>query len=73
MNASQIIREIETLPPEEQAKVVRFAYRLDAERKLSGEELSSLAQRLADSSDPAETTMLRAAITQGFYGVTPNA
>lgn len=73
MTAIQIIREIETLPPEEQAEVVRFAYRLDAERKLSGQELSTLAQRLVDSSDPKESALLRASIVHGFYGVTPNA
>ena len=73
MTATQIIREIETLPPEEQAKVVRFTYRLDAQRKLSGNELSALAQRMADSSDPAESALLRASIAQGFYGVTPHA
>ena len=33
MTIRQIMREIEELPPEEQAEVVRFAYRLDAERK----------------------------------------
>ena len=73
MTATQIIREIETLSPEEQAKVVRFAYRLDAERKLSSDELSALAQRMVDSRDPAESALLRASIVQGFYGVTPNA
>jgi len=73
MTATQIIREIETLPPEEQAKVVQFAYRLDAGRKLSGGELSALAQRMVDSRDPAESALLRASIAQGFYGVTPNA
>jgi len=73
MTATQIIREIETLPPEEQAKVVQFAYRLDAGRKLSGGELSALAQRMADSRDPAESALLRASIAQGFYGVTPHA
>src|SRR2546422_2073771 len=36
MTAEQIISEIEGLSPEEQAKVVRFAYRLDAERKRPG-------------------------------------
>ena len=73
MTATQIIREIETLPPEEQAKVVQFAYRLDAGRKLSGSELSALAQRMVDSHDPAESALLRASIAQGFYGVTPHA
>jgi hypothetical protein len=73
MTASEIIHEIEALPPEEQAKVVRFAYRLDAERRLTGVELSALAERMASSSDPAETAMLRETITRGFYGLKPHA
>ena len=73
MTATEIIREIESLPPAEQSKIVQFAYRLDAARKLTGDELSALAQRMVDSSDPAESAVLRATIVQGFYGVTPNA
>jgi hypothetical protein len=61
------------LPPEEQAKVVRFAYRLDAERRLTGAELSALAERMVASTDPAETVMLRETITRGFYGQKPDA
>lgn len=68
MDASQIIREISTLPPDEQAKVVRFAYSLDAERRLSGPELSALAARMVASTDPAETARLRTEIARGFYG-----
>lgn len=68
MNASQIIQEISSLPPEEQAKVVRFAYTLDAERRLSGPELSALASRMVATDDPDEVTRLRAEITRGFYG-----
>ena len=68
MNASQIIRENSSLPPEEQAKVVRFAYTLDAERRLSGPELSALASRMVATDDPAEAARLRAEITKGFYG-----
>ncbi len=68
MNASQIIREISTLPPEEQAKVVRFAYNLDAERKLSGPELSALAGRMVATTDPAEAARLRSEIARGFHG-----
>ena len=73
MTASQIIHEIEALPPEEQEKVVRFAYRLDAERRLTGAELSALAERMVVSTDPVETTMLRETITRGFYGEKPHA
>ena len=65
----QIIREIESLPLEEQVKVIRFAYQLDGERKLTGADLSALAERMARTNDPAEAMMLREEITRGFYGV----
>ena len=68
MTASDIIEEIKRLSPEEQAGVIRFAYRLDAERKLSGAELSALAERMTQTSDPAEALLLREEITRGFYG-----
>ena len=71
MTAKQIISEIEILPPGEQAKVVRFAYRLDAERQLTGKELSGLAERMVESTDPTQTAMLRAEIVRGFYGGKP--
>ena len=73
MTAERVIREIEALPREEQAAVIRFAYRLDAERQLSGRELSSLAECMAASTDPAETLMLREQIVRGFYGEKPDA
>ncbi|MFA7003622.1 MAG: hypothetical protein WC429_06245 [Verrucomicrobiia bacterium] len=68
MTALQIIEEIKHLPTKEQAKVIRFAYKLDAERQLSGPELGALAARLADTHDPAEAAVLRETITHGFYG-----
>ena len=68
MTAEEIIHEIESLPLAEQARVIRYAYQLDSERKLTGEELSRLAQRMVQSSDPAETAMLREEISKGFYG-----
>ncbi len=72
MTAKQIIEEIAVLSPEEQAKVVRFAYHLDAERKLTGKELSLLAERMVATTDPMETAMLREEITRGFYGGKPH-
>jgi hypothetical protein len=56
MTAAQIIDQIKSLPPEEQAGVVRFVYELEAERKLSGTELSVLAERFVNASDPAEAS-----------------
>lgn len=68
MSANEIIREIERLPVSEQAEVIRFAYRLDAERMLSGPELAALAQRMIDESDPAAKLRIREELTRGFYG-----
>ncbi len=73
MTAKQIIAEIENLAPKEQEEVVRFAYRLDAERQLTGKELSALAERMVESTDPVQTAMLREAIVRGFYGGKPDA
>ena len=68
MTAAQIISEIKALPPDEQAGVVRAIYELDAERKLSGPELSSLAERLVKTDDPVEASRVRESIIRGFYG-----
>ena len=67
MTASQVIQELESLPPAEQAEVIRFAYQLDAERKLSGGELTALAERMTATTDPVEVAGIRAEITRGFY------
>ena len=67
MTAAEIIEEIKRLDPKEQLGVIRFAYQLDAERKLSGSELSRLAARMTDTDDPAEAATIREAIVRGFY------
>jgi hypothetical protein len=73
VTASQIINEIRGLTPGKQAGVVRFVYELDAERKLSGPELSTLAERLVKAEDPAEASRVREAIVRGFYGAERDA
>ena len=72
MTAAQIIEEIKRLDPKDQAGVIRFAYRLDAERKLTGKELSSLAARMTETDDPAEAAIIRESIVRGFYGSQKN-
>ncbi len=67
------MHEIEALTLEDQARVIRFAYRLDARRQLTGPELASLADRMVRSNDPAEALMLREEIARGFYGGKPDA
>jgi len=73
MTADSIIEEIKHLRPSEQAEVIQFVIRLASERALTGDELARLAQRLAESDDPAEVERLRSAITEGFYGATNRA
>ena len=68
MTAQQIIEEIKRLDPKEQLGVIRFAYQLDAERKLSGAELSNLAARMTETDDVVEAARIREAIVRGFYG-----
>jgi hypothetical protein len=68
MTAGEIIEEIKRLDPKEQLGVIRFAYQLDAERKLSGAELSSLAARMTETDDAVEAARIREAIVRGFYG-----
>ena len=74
MTASQIIEEIKRLNPKEQLGVIRFAYQLDAERKLSGAELSSLAAHMTETDNAVEAARIREVIVRGFYGAkTSNA
>ena len=59
MTGQQIIEEIKRLDPKEQLGVIRFAYQLDAERKLSGQELSQLAARMTETDDVVEAATNR--------------
>ena len=68
MTAAKVIDEIKNLPPGEQAEVIQFAFELASTRRLSGKELGVLAERLAESNDPAEIVRLKSALTRGFYG-----
>jgi hypothetical protein len=73
VTAAQIISEIKALTPEEQAGVVRFVYELDAERKMSGPDLSTLAERLVQTDDPIQASRVRETIIRGFYGAERDA
>lgn len=68
MTATQIIQEIDSLPPAELVKVVRHTKELDKRRQLSGVELGELAQQMVDATEPAEVERLKAEIVRGFYG-----
>ena len=68
MTAIQLIHEIDCLPPSELAKVVRHTRELDKRRPLSGSELTELAQRMVDATDPTEADRLQEELIKGFYG-----
>lgn len=68
MTATEIIREIDALPPAELAVVVRHTKQLDQRRPLSGVELTELARRMVEASNPAEADRLQEALVKGFYG-----
>jgi len=68
MTAAEVIEEMDSLPPDEQAKVIQHAFELARHRQLSADEPGEFAERLAASSDPAEIIRLKSAMTRGFYG-----
>ncbi len=68
MTASEIIREIDCLPPAELAEVVRHTKQLENLRQLSPEELGVLVDEFVAATDPLEAERLRETITQGFFG-----
>jgi len=68
MTAAQIMHEIDCLPPAEQEKVVNFAKQLPSRKPLSGAELTTLAQRMVEATDPATAQRLKADLVKGFYG-----
>jgi len=70
MTANEIIEEIKRLDLKEQLDVIRFAYRLAAERRLTGKELSELAEQMVNATDPAEEAIIREAMVRGFYSAT---
>lgn len=68
MTATEIIHEIDCLPPAELAKVVRHTKKLEEVRPLSPEEIGVLVDEFVEATDPRKVEQLREAITQGFYG-----
>jgi hypothetical protein len=68
MTSAAIIKEIEALPPDGQAQVIQYAFRLAQTRQLTADELGDLAEKLSNSEDPAEILRLKSAMRRGFYG-----
>jgi hypothetical protein len=73
MTAVEIIKEIERLPPDEQARVIEFARHAAENQQLRPEQLGRLARQMVEASEPAEVDRLQAEIVRGFYGNQPHA
>ena len=73
MTSAAIIEEIKQLSPTGQAEIIQFAMALAKERPLTALELTNLARRMVESTDPAEVEKLKSALARGFYGEVPHA
>jgi hypothetical protein len=69
VTAGQILEAIKRLDPKEQLAVIRFAYQPEAERRLTGKELSALAERMVNATNPAEEAIICEAMIRGFHSV----
>lgn len=68
MTAGQIISEIRNLPAKERSEIIRFVQDMESKMRMSGRELTGLAEKLAGEKNPAEADRLREEIAKGFYG-----
>jgi hypothetical protein len=69
MTATQIIHEIDCLPPTDVEKIVTHANeRLEELRQLSPAALGVLLDQFIEATDPNQVERLRLELTQGFYG-----
>ena len=70
MTPDEIIEEIKQLDLKAQLGVIRAACQLATERRLTGKELSELAEQMVKATNPAEEAIIREAMIRGFHSVT---
>ena len=68
MTAVEIIDKIRHLAPGEKVQGARYVRTLDDGRPLSGPELTDLACRLAEETNPDKSQKITDQIHGGFYG-----
>jgi ABC-type cobalamin/Fe3+-siderophores transport system ATPase subunit len=69
MTPNEIIKEIKRLDLKEQLGVIRFAHQLAVGRRITGKQLSELAEQMVKATDPTEEAIIREAMIRGFYSV----
>ncbi|HEU0275499.1 MAG TPA: hypothetical protein VFQ83_13325 [Candidatus Udaeobacter sp.] len=70
MTPHEIIKEIKRLDFKEQLGVIRFAHQLAVGRRLTGKQISELAEQMVKATDPTEEAIIREAMIRGFYSAT---
>ena len=70
MSVTEILKELPKLSAKDLAQVFRFVHDLEVKQRMSGRQLSGLAEKLPHASDPKEAARLRQEIGRGFYGMT---
>ena len=68
MTAGQIISEIQNLSAKERGEIIRFLQDMESRMRMSGSELTGLAEKLVGEKNAAEASRLREKIAKGFYG-----
>ena len=68
MSVAEILKELPKLSAKDLAQVFRLVHDLEAKQRMSGRQLTGLAEKLPHTTDPKEAARLREEIGRGFYG-----
>ena len=68
MSVTEILKELPKLSTKDLAQVFRLVHDLEAKQRMSGRQLTGLAEKLPHAKDPQEAARLREEIGRGFYG-----
>ena len=68
MSVGEILKELPKLSANDLSQVFRLVYDLEAKHRMSGGQLTQLAEKLPLTQDSKEVSRLREEIGRGFYG-----
>ena len=71
MSVTEILKELPKLSAKDLAQVFRLVHDLEARQRMSGRQLTGLAEKLSHTTDPKDAARLREEIGRGFYGTPP--
>ena len=68
MSVGESLKELPKLSAHDLAQVFRLVHDLEAKHRMSGRQLTGLAEKLPLTQDSKEVSRLREEIGRGFYG-----